>query len=129
GDLRLPGDVTGRSLKLSGSGREVTRGPPDLGEDLLDGCVEGADRLSDSSGALGLEARHPLPLARQPLALAGIVAEDQNGARHGADLVGRPGRWDLGGRVAFGKPLHRLLETAERQRDRAPDEEIQDKSE
>ena len=58
---------------------------------------------------------------RQPLALDHGVAEHDDGARHGAELVLGVGGGDVGRGVAGGEPGHRLRQAVERPRDAAPD--------
>ena len=54
--------------------------------------------------ARGSVDRHPLPLGLERLHPLGVVAEDQDGARHGADLVPPSGAGDLAHGGALGQP-------------------------
>ena len=62
------------------------------------------------------------------LALDGVVAEYDHGARHAADLVLRVGRRDIDRAVAGRELLHCAGEAAERTGDGASDEPVEDQS-
>ena len=93
-----------------------------LRQRLVDRHLEAGDGGGDDLAAvLALAVGGGLAL-RQPFAFDHGVAEHDDGARHGAELVLGLGGGDVRGGVAGGEPRHRLRQAVERPRDAAADQ-------
>ena len=91
------------------------------GQRLLDRAAECVDHRRDRLAALRARGIGLRLHGGQALALDHIVAEHHHRARHGADLVVRPGRRNARRSVAVGEPLHHLRQAFQRPRDRTAD--------
>ena len=122
GGAGLGGDGVGGAVELGGGDLQPLGGLAHARQRLVDRHLEAGDGGGDDLAAvLALAVGGGLAL-RQPLALEHGVAEHDDGARHGAELVLGLGGGDARGGVAGGEPRHRLRQAVERPRDAAPDQ-------
>ncbi len=101
------------AVELVGGAVELAGGAAQGAERLVSGLLEALDEIVDHGGAAvaGLDLGDLL--GGEAFALDGVVAEDQDGAGHLAEFVGRIRRGDLDGGVAAGEFAHRHGDAAD----------------
>src|SRR5262245_1869891 len=122
GGAGFGGDGIGGAVELVGGALQPLSGVAHARQRLVDRRLEAGDGGGDHLAAVLAFAVGGGLALRQPLAFEHGVAEHDDGARHGAELVLGPGGGDVRGGVAGGEPRHRLRQAVERPRDAAPDQ-------
>jgi hypothetical protein len=100
-----------------------------LGKRGIHGALETGNGLTDDFTALLARTARLFFAHRHPLPLDHVIAKDNDGAGHRADLIFQVGCGDASAGVAIRQPFHRRAETVQRLRNAAPDQPAESKSE